>query len=181
MTKNELQGSSKAYSEAVLGLKQIDVSTCTEVVIRAPAQFVWQYMTDDRQAKFSPHVYRVECGAWREVDSVFESHAVLDGKEQPYPKFRYRIVDSIPNKHYVWRMSMQLSPDSMETFVGYDIAILEESNGTTKVIFIQPLTFGNLNADLLVFRNGQREFIPPIFEELKRVVESEYNRLAENT
>jgi hypothetical protein len=169
------------YLETVQKLQPIDISTYTDVVIKAPAKVIWGYFTDERQGKFSPATYTLESGAWGAIDSVYSNSGLsIDGIQgHPFPKIRYKVIDSIPYKYHVLRMSMLHSSDAVETFIGYDVFILEESKDTTKLIFVQPLVFGNLNVakeELPAFKEGQRKFIRPIFEDLKRLVESEYKR-----
>jgi hypothetical protein len=162
------------YLKTLMNLQQVDVSTYTEVDIHAPAKVVWKYLADMREAqKYSPADYHLETGAWTEIGSVVEAHH----KGKPFPQFRQKVIDSIPYKYFVFRMSSKISEDAVERFDGYDVYVLLESNSITKVIFIQPLTFGNLNLtkeELTAFREGQRKFIRPIFEGLKQLVESEY-------
>jgi hypothetical protein len=169
--------SDNIYLNTIMNLQQVDVATYTEVIIHAPAKVVWGYMNDERMAKYSPAKYQLESGTWGAVGSVFASVTVDGDTVLPYPKIRYKVVNCIPHKHFVWRMSMQVSSDAIETFIGYDIALLDEFNGTTKLMFIQPLVFGNLSLpkdSLAVFKAGQAKFIPQIFEDLKQLVEREH-------
>jgi hypothetical protein len=165
------------YLKTALELQQVDVATYTEVIIHAPAKVVWGYLNDERMAKYSPAKYHLESGTWGAIGSVFSSHSLDGGNERPFPKIRYKVINCIPYKHFVWRMSKQLSSDAIETFMGYDIVVLVESNDATKLMFIQPFVLGNLNlakGTLPAFREGQGQFIRPIFEDLKRLVEREY-------
>jgi hypothetical protein len=166
------------YSNTMLALQQVDISTFTEVDIHAPAKVVWRYLTDMRIAeRYSPGKYRLESGAWGEVGSVFEVLSTVGGKVHPFPKMRGKLIDSIPYKYFVLRCSSQVSEDAIERLEGYDVYVLQESTGITKLAFVQALSFGNLNItkeDLPAFKEGQRKFIGPIFEDLKRLVESEY-------
>jgi hypothetical protein len=164
------------YLKTVLNLQQVDISTYTEIDIRAPAKVIWGYVTDERQGRFSPATYRLETGAYGEIGSVLEVHSTIGGIERPFPRMRQKIIDSIPYKYFVYRMSSQITEDAVETLTGYDVFVFQESNGITKLMFVQPLAFWNLNIgkeELPAFKEGQRKFIRPIFEELKRVVESE--------
>jgi hypothetical protein len=173
----EPQQPENVYLEKVLNLQQVDVSTYTEIDIRAPAKVIWGYVTDERQARFSPATYRLETGAYGEIGSVLEVHSTIGGTQRSFPRMRQKIIDSIPYRYFVYRMSSQITKDAIETLTGYDVFIFQEFNEVTKLMFIQPLAFGNLNItseELPAFREGQRRFIRPIFEDLKRLVESEY-------
>jgi hypothetical protein len=175
MMKEYQKSDDDTYLQTLSNLRQVDVSTFVEVDIRAPAKVIWGYLTDERMAKYSHSTYSLESGSWGEIGSVIEVHPNTAEQGQRFPKTRQKITDSIPYKYFVYRMSSQISQDAIETFIGYDIVILQESNDMTKLMFVQPLAW-NLSvatAEVPAFKEGHRRYIRTIFEDLKRLVESE--------
>src|SRR5262249_13546383 len=65
--KDSKHNADNTYLRTVLLLRQVDVSTYVEVDIRAPAQVIWGYLTDERMGKYCPITFCLETGKWGEV------------------------------------------------------------------------------------------------------------------
>lgn len=154
-----------------------DFSTFLTITINGSAEKVWRYTAGDKRNWGPLHRFYTVSGEVGAEGEIFKSLSVdVNGIEQPYPILRYKIVKLMPFTHAVIKIYKQESREDEERFIAYNVALMSEENGKTKLTFIQTVKLSReqFNDHELITKKQEADvFLRNIFQELKEVIEKD--------
>lgn len=153
------------------GMKLWDYAFSGAVIIDRSAKQIWPYFFGDKKG-WSNAEYTTVAGTPGQVGEVYvmnrPSHA-SHGARMFYEAIRIE-----PEKEIILKIDYQDGASDEKKLMGYDLVMLEEMQGRTRVLLQQVFTkWVDADVDLTQETARQNGFLPQILQNLKRWVEQE--------